>query len=382
MPTKESNQRAPSHAVSESHDGKVVIHDLELFVGFDPTIDDGKDKRITKYDAEGIRHVVARTQQYMERGQNPKLILGHNKGDDGTREAIGDVVEVQFQDINGAPGIIGDVEMNRDLFLSVVATNSFPRRSAEIWQDGYMSEVALLGSETPARPLPDTKFVRPEPDAVEQFTREVSPATFQTEVAHSPGSGNVFIPSTGGGGKKKRKKTMDHDEKKKKEEMECEEEEKKKKAMKDDHKDKMVRDAEAERDDYKRLAEKTQSQFQGLQSQLLAERYGRKLDQLLTDGYQVTPDRRKAILERVAAAATPDIAESEFTFAKSMMEGSTLPLNVHIDQTGFRTGAGQNSPPTPENAQSARRTAVTRCTQEGKPDMYEKYYQEALDKVA
>jgi hypothetical protein len=47
------------------------------------------------------------------------------------------------------------------VFDRLLATNAFPRRSAEIWADqNHLSEVALLGRETPRRPLPDTHFGR------------------------------------------------------------------------------------------------------------------------------------------------------------------------------------------------------------------------------
>ncbi len=159
-PMEQTTVIAGKHRTTTKGD-KVTIHGLELFVGFDPAMDDPEDSKIAEYDADRIAEVVARTQAMMGKGQNPKLILGHNgDGDGGVKPAVGDILGVQFQMIDGVPGIVGDVEMNRADFEAYVASNAYPRRSAEIWSDGYMSEVALLGGQTPARHLPDTKYTR------------------------------------------------------------------------------------------------------------------------------------------------------------------------------------------------------------------------------
>ena len=71
-------------------------------------------------------------------------------------------------------------------FDRYLASNRYPRRSAEIWEDGHLSEVALLGRETPARPLRDTKFTRTGEKKV--FNR---PTTFAMV---SPGSANTYVP--------------------------------------------------------------------------------------------------------------------------------------------------------------------------------------------
>jgi hypothetical protein len=167
--------------------GKVTIHDLELFVGFDRVFDSGDDDRIKKYDADHVRHVVAATAKYIRRGQRPKLILGHNKaGDAGDRPAIGDVLDVRFEDMLGVPGIVGDVEMLAEDFETYVKPNRYPRRSAEIWPDGFLSEVALLGSTTPARPVPDTKFARNPRPGVETFAREARTVRFTRDESRRP----------------------------------------------------------------------------------------------------------------------------------------------------------------------------------------------------
>ncbi len=156
-----------SHRISE-HDGKVTIHDLELFVGFDPSIDDEDDERIRKYDADRIAQVVERTQAFMARGQHPRLIPAHNSDDEDAEPmpAIGDIVSLSVSPDNDLL-IIGDVVVPLDIFETKIRNNTYPRRSSEIWRDGYLSEVTLLGSKTPARPLPDTRFKR------EGLTREL-----------------------------------------------------------------------------------------------------------------------------------------------------------------------------------------------------------------
>ena len=77
--------------------------------------------------------------------------------------------------------------MNQKDFKKYLASNRYPRRSAEIWEDGHLSEVALLGRETPARPLRDTKFTR-------QGTKKVfhRPSTFDMV---SAGGSNTYIPN-------------------------------------------------------------------------------------------------------------------------------------------------------------------------------------------
>jgi hypothetical protein len=95
------------------------------------------------------------------RGSRPKLVIEHEKDGKPTRpEAVGDVVSVQYQERNGVGYVVGDVEMPKEAFDLLLASNAYPRRSAEIWKDNHLSEVALLGRDTPRRPLPDTRFTK------------------------------------------------------------------------------------------------------------------------------------------------------------------------------------------------------------------------------
>jgi hypothetical protein len=150
-----------SHTVEALGGDKVRIRDLELFLAFDPSIDPDDDEEIKAFGPEQIDEVLAKTRAYMDRGTNPKLVVQHESEDHETDPtAVGDVVAVRKKQIHGTTGISGDVEMSRGDFEALIASNRYPRRSAEIWPDGFMSEVALLGRHTPRRPLPDTKFAQ------------------------------------------------------------------------------------------------------------------------------------------------------------------------------------------------------------------------------
>ena len=185
----------PSHRISENGN-KITIHDLELFVGHIDGFDDD-DSEIKDLDEKKIFEIVEKTNKHMAAGSNPKLVLLH-QDDNGNAptESIGDIVNIHSKPIKinckegesyeGA-GIVGDVEMSKSDFRKYLASNRYPRRSAEIWEDGHLSEVALLGRETPARPLRDTKFTR-------QGLKKVyhRPATFEMV---SPGGSNTYVPS-------------------------------------------------------------------------------------------------------------------------------------------------------------------------------------------
>jgi len=184
----------PSHQVSENGD-KVTIHDLELFVGHIPGFD-ADDSGMDDLDDEAIENIISRTKAHMSAGSNPKLVMLHQEeGKDCPPEALGDIVNIGRKDIYintgdgenySGPGIVGDVVMSKHDFEQYISSNRFPRRSAEIWKDGHMSEVALLGRETPARPLRDTRFAKTGEKST--YTR---PVTF-AEVA--PGGSNTFVP--------------------------------------------------------------------------------------------------------------------------------------------------------------------------------------------
>jgi hypothetical protein len=150
----------PSHRISDLGD-KVVIHDLEVFCAYDPSIDGDHDEELSKFDNERVREIVASTRQYIERGSMPRLVVMHEKNGDEPKSSVGRFTKIAYQERGGVGYIVGDCEVERSVFDKLLATNAFPRRSAEIWQEqNHLSEVALLGRETPRRPLPDTHFRR------------------------------------------------------------------------------------------------------------------------------------------------------------------------------------------------------------------------------
>jgi hypothetical protein len=150
----------PSHRVSDEGD-KVVIHDLEVFCAYDPQIDGDHDEDLTKFDNERVRDIVDSTQQYMRKGSLPRLVVMHERDGKEPKSSVGRFTKIRYEERGGVGYIVGDCEVERPVFDKLLATNAFPRRSAEIWQDqNHLSEVALLGRETPRRPLPDTHFAR------------------------------------------------------------------------------------------------------------------------------------------------------------------------------------------------------------------------------
>ena len=150
----------PSHRIS--NDGnKVVIHDLEVFCAYSKKIDGDTDDDLKKFDNDRVRTIVENTNRHMSMGSATRLVVMHEKDGDEPKSSVGRFTKISYQERNGVGFIVGDCEVERTVFDKLLATNAFPRRSAEIWQDqNHLSEVALLGRETPRRPLPDTNFNR------------------------------------------------------------------------------------------------------------------------------------------------------------------------------------------------------------------------------
>lgn len=180
---------SPSHRITDSGD-KVVIHDLEVFCAYDPRIDGESDKELMAFDNDRVREIVNSTNAHMQRGSRPQLVVMHEKNGDEPKSCVGRFTALRYEERNGVGYIVGDCEVERPVFDRLLATNAFPRRSAEIWQDqNHLSEVALLGRETPRRPLPDTHFHRS--GAPVRFSRAMRFA------AGTVGGGlSTFIPST------------------------------------------------------------------------------------------------------------------------------------------------------------------------------------------
>jgi hypothetical protein len=149
-----------SHNITD--DGKTVtIHGLEVFMAHDPRIDGDHDDELSKFDNMRVRSIVENTIQHMKRGSYPRLVVMHEKDGDEPKSSVGRFTRLGYEERDGVGYIVGDCEVEKPVFDKLLATNAFPRRSAEIWSEqNHLSEVALLGRETPRRPLPDTHFTR------------------------------------------------------------------------------------------------------------------------------------------------------------------------------------------------------------------------------
>lgn len=150
----------PSHTLTDAGD-KIVIHGLEVFCAYDPRIDGDHDEELQKFDNDRVKQIVHSTNDHMKRGSNTQLVVMHERDGDEPKSCVGRFTKISYEERDGVGFIVGDCEVERPMFDRLLATNAFPRRSAEIWQEqNHLSEVALLGRETPRRPLPDTRFTR------------------------------------------------------------------------------------------------------------------------------------------------------------------------------------------------------------------------------
>jgi len=185
---KSVNQKA-SHAVLEDGD-KVVLKGVELFMAFDPAIDDGEaDPELKRFDNKRLQKIVASTAKHMNRGSFPRIVVMHEKDGKEPKSAVGRIPQLRYEERDGVGYIVGDMEVGRDIFDRLIATNAFPRRSAEIWSESnHLSEVALLGRETPRRPLPDTHFSRKG--------EKVTCSKSNFDLAGVGGGLNTFVPAT------------------------------------------------------------------------------------------------------------------------------------------------------------------------------------------
>ena len=376
-----------SHTVEQTPEGKVRIRGLELFMAYDPAIDSGEDEAMQQYDNDRVRNIVSRTGKFIQRGSRPKLVIEHEKDGKPTRpEAVGDVVSVQYQERNGVGYVVGDVEMPKEAFDSLLASNAYPRRSAEIWKDNHLSEVALLGRDTPRRPLPDTRFTKRGEKAV--FERPMgtvrvtldSPDQF-AEIGVGGGL-NTFIPSAGTGKKQmpsKMKKRMEAEDEEAKKvaaaAMECEAEDELKDEQEadaeamaasgmefeaDEDKDEMQDDVhvdigshsgeEEEEDEEMEAAyggkakmsrsgskaekalfarvQALEESNKTLERQLRLERFGREVDGMISSGYRCGKFRN-AMVEELADTARP---EAKMAFWKATMARDPIgvaPIAAH-----------------------------------------------------
>ena len=179
----------PSHRITESG-GKVTIHGLELFMAYDPTIDNaGSDGEIESFDNQRVKQIVSSTMNFIARGSYPQLVVMHDKDGTEPKSAVGRFTSISYEDRKGVGYIIGDCEVPQKVFDAMIRNNAFPRRSAEIYKDlNHLAAVALLGREAPRRPLPDTNFAH-SADA-SMFSRN-----FNANFAGVGGGTNTFVPA-------------------------------------------------------------------------------------------------------------------------------------------------------------------------------------------
>lgn len=355
----------PSHRVSDSGD-KVVIHDLEVFCAYDPRIDGDHDPELKRFDNERVREIVESTNAYMGKGSNPRLVVMHERDGNEPKSSVGRFTKIRYEERNGVGYIVGDCEVERNVFDRLLATNAFPRRSAEIWQDqNHLSEVALLGRETPRRPLPDTNFAR-----------KGAPVTFSRNLRFDMGTVggglSTFVPDTKGNNM-----ADDNDLRKEVASLRAALEEMKnskgKYAADEDEKDQMAADdmltqqfAEEEGDgdgvhididshgDEDEMKEEEEDkalfpasrrgsadvfamrrenarmarELAAMRAELAAEKFSRELDAMEQDGYRIPAERRPRLIADLAASRDPaDLIDTwRDLFARD-------PVGVRIDMS-------------------------------------------------
>lgn len=372
----------PSHRITDNGD-KVVIHDLEVFCAYDPKIDGDSDSELKAFDNSRVRDIVSSTNRYMAKGSYPRLVVMHEKNGDEPKSSVGRFTKVAYQERDGVGYIVGDCEVERSAWDKLLATNAFPRRSAEIWQEhNHLSEVALLGRETPRRPLPDTNFTRK--GASVSFARNL-----RFDMGTVGGGLSTFVPTT------QKDKAMNDDLREEMAKMRAEMDEmresfKKRFAEDEDEKDEMEMDddellnayereenddekTEMEADDFltqqfaeeegdgdgihididshgeeeeedevfpasrlgradvfalRRENRRMQREIAQMRAELSAERFSRELDAMEAEGYRIPADRRPRLIAELAASRNPeDLIDSwRELFARD-------PMGVRIDMS-------------------------------------------------
>lgn len=356
----------PSHRITDNGD-KVVIHDLEVFCAYDPSIDGDHDEELTKFDNDRVREIVECTNRYMGKGSHPRLVVMHEKNGDEPKSSVGRFTKIGYQERGGVGYIVGDCEVERSVFDKLLATNAFPRRSAEIWQEqNHLSEVALLGRETPRRPLPDTHFTR-------KGERVTFSRSLRFDMGTVGGGNSTFVPDT-------KDMNMANDEDLRKEvaalraslddmkaKYECATEDKndeKEEMAADDMLTQQFAEEEGEGDgihidiDSHGEEEDEEDEVEGdamfpasrlgrpdlfamrrenarmarelavMKAELAAEKFSRELDAMEQDGYRIPADRRPRLIAELAASRDPaDLIDTwRDLFARD-------PMGVRIDMS-------------------------------------------------
>jgi len=307
----------PSHMVEDRGD-RVLVRDVAVFRGFDPRFD-AADGPMQKYDRARVDQIVGKTNDYLSIGQSPRLVERHKKdGEAVDPAAYGAFSNVRAVDTDGVPTIFADLEMSKADFAAKIASGRFPRLSAEIWRDGHMSEVAMLGRETPARPLPDLRFSK-------VGDREIFE---MPEGGTFPGGGNTAVPEFDP--KKKDNDMADNDDLK----VECARlraENDQLKAAKETFA-KQGDDLKAE---FTRQITAANERIAAAESEARKEKYARVLDNMQSEGYRVRPVRDELLKEICSA---PD-ADAKVELFKKVLAKDAVGDASRVDQTGASAGS-------------------------------------------
>jgi len=365
-----------SHPITDQGD-KVTIERVELFMAFDPAIDDGEaDPELKRFNNKRLKDIVASTRKHMARGSFPRLVIMHEKDGKEPKSAVGRFPTISYEERDGIGYIVGDMEVNRDIFDRFIATNAFPRRSAEIWSgSNHLSEVALLGRETPRRPLPDTHFTRKG----EKITCSKS----NHDLVGAGGGLNTFIPTTT---KEEASMASSDDMREELEAMKCaiselsdmmkkkfadDSTDKDEMAADDDEmKDEMEMDEESEgqvhidieaededadvnedenviasrRSTYALRSEnaRLKSRFARLEAELKREKFEREVEIMEQEGYRIPDSQREALVGQLQASRNPvalleswrDLFARDPIGTKIDMSRAALPRGMDIGDVG------------------------------------------------
>jgi len=365
-----------SHPITDQGD-KVTIERVELFMAFDPAIDDGEaDPELKRFNNKRLKDIVASTRKHMARGSFPRLVIMHEKDGKEPKSAVGRFPTISYEERDGIGYIVGDMEVNRDIFDRFIATNAFPRRSAEIWSgSNHLSEVALLGRETPRRPLPDTHFTRKG----EKITCSKS----NHDLVGAGGGLNTFVPTTT---KEEASMASSDDMREELEAMKCaiselsdmmkkkfadDSTDKDEMAADDDEmKDEMEMDEESEgqvhidieaededadvnedenviasrRSTYALRSEnaRLKSRFARLEAELKREKFEREVEIMEQEGYRIPDSQREALVGQLQASRNPvalleswrDLFARDPIGTKIDMSRAALPRGMDIGDVG------------------------------------------------
>lgn len=304
-----------SHIVEDRGD-KVLVRDVAVFCGYDPRFD-APDGRMASYDRSKVESIVSKTNEHIAIGQFPRLVERHKRdGEQVDPATYGMFGNLRLSEESGVPTIVADLEMPKQDFKAKIASGRFPRLSAEIWRDGHMSEVAMLGRETPARPLPDFRFTK-------VGDREI----FEMPAGGTyPGNGNTAVPEFDPDDRKKDNDMQDDDLK-----VECARlraENDQLKAAKEQF-EKGTADIKAE---FTRQISEANERIAKAETEAKSEKYARKLDAMQAEGFRIKPVRDE-LLKELCSAADPD-AKLDL-FRKVVAKDA---VNQPLDQSGSTQG--------------------------------------------